>query len=59
MAKAADQFTEGQAVSCDNTTHNVGAPGTGKFPIGVAVAAAATSDTKCLIRLSGIPTVAA
>jgi hypothetical protein len=35
------------------------APGSGKFPIGVAVRAAASSDTTCRVRLNGVATAAA
>ncbi len=59
LPKASGQINEGAAVSWDNSAHNVVAPGTGKFPIGVCVKLAGTSDPTCLVRLNGVSTVAA
>ncbi len=59
LAKASGQLAEGAAVSWDNSAHNVVAPGAGKYPIGICVKLAGTSDATCRVRLSGIPTAAA
>jgi predicted RecA/RadA family phage recombinase len=59
LPKASGAFTQGAAVSWDNAAHNVAAPGTGKYPIGVCILAAATGDTVATVRLNGTPTVAA
>jgi predicted RecA/RadA family phage recombinase len=43
LPKATGALNEGAAVSWDNSAHNICAPGSGKFPIGVAVRAAGSS----------------
>jgi hypothetical protein len=60
VPEASGQTDEGAAVWWDNVTgHNVvNASGAGLFPIGAAVRAAATGDTTCRVRLSGIPVAA-
>ena len=40
LSKATGQLNEHAVVSWDNSAHNVVAPGSGKFPIGTATAAA-------------------
>lgn len=53
-------ITEGAAVWWDNSAKNVRhATGTGRFPIGMAVAAAASADTEVLVVLTGAATAAA
>ncbi len=59
LPKASGQLNEGAKVSWDNSAHNVCAPGAGKYPIGVAVKAAGTSDATCVVRLDGVATAAA
>lgn len=60
LPKATGAINEGAIVWFDNVTnHNVAnASATGLFPIGVAVAAAGSSDATCRVRLSGIPVAA-
>jgi predicted RecA/RadA family phage recombinase len=43
LPKATGALNEGAAVSWDNSAHNICAPGSGKFPIGVAVRAEGSS----------------
>jgi predicted RecA/RadA family phage recombinase len=53
------QINEGAAVAWDNSAHDVVAPASGKYPIGVAVKAAGSSDAVCHVRLNGVATAAA
>jgi predicted RecA/RadA family phage recombinase len=60
LAKAAGKIDAGAAVWWDAGNSNVAnASAAGLFPIGAAVAEAASSDTTVRVRLSGIPTAAA
>lgn len=53
-------ITAGNNVWWDNTAKNVRhATGTGRFPIGMAVAAAGDDATEVLVILTGVSTVAA
>jgi predicted RecA/RadA family phage recombinase len=59
LPKASGQINEGAAVWWDTDDSNVvNASGAGLYPIGVAVAAAGSSDTTARVRLSGIPVAA-
>lgn len=52
-------FAAGGKVSWDATNSRCDAPGTGKYPIGVAIAAAGNGTTTAKVRLDGIATAAA
>lgn len=49
----------GARVAWDNTAKQVNTPGTGRFPIGVAVEAAGGGVTGVAVRLDGVATAAA
>ncbi len=51
-------LTVGARVAWDNTAKRVDVPGTGRFPIGVAVEAAGNGVTSVAVRLDGIATTA-
>jgi predicted RecA/RadA family phage recombinase len=59
LPKATGALNLGAAVSWDNVAHNVVSPASGKFPLGVAVKAAGSSDTTVRVRLNGVATAAA
>jgi predicted RecA/RadA family phage recombinase len=52
-------LTVGARVAWDNTAKNINAPGTGRFPVGVATEAAGNGITSVAVRLDGVGTVAA
>jgi predicted RecA/RadA family phage recombinase len=60
LPKAAGEINAAAAVWFDNVTnHNVvNASSAGLFPVGVAVAHAATGDATVRVRLSGVPVAA-
>jgi predicted RecA/RadA family phage recombinase len=49
----------GAKVSWDDTAKQVNAPGTGRYPIGIAIEAAGNGATAVRVRLDGIATAAA
>lgn len=60
LAKAsATTFTSGALVSFDASTRQCVAPGTGKYPIGAATAAAGNGEATVTVRLNGTTTAAA
>jgi predicted RecA/RadA family phage recombinase len=60
LPKAAGQIAEGAAVWWDATPGEViNTSAAGAYPIGTAIAGAATDDTSVVVRLSGIPVTAA
>ena len=60
LPKGSGQITEGAAVWWNATNSEIAnATGLGLFPVGVAVRAAGSSETTVLVRLSGVPVVAA
>jgi predicted RecA/RadA family phage recombinase len=60
LPKASGQSNEGAAVWWDTSPGEVvNATAAGAFPIGVAVAAAGSSDTTVRVRLNGVSVVAA
>jgi predicted RecA/RadA family phage recombinase len=59
LPKAASAvLTLGARVSWDNTAKVVTTPGTGRYPIGIAVEDAGTGTTTVAVRLDGIGTAA-
>ena len=52
-------LTVGARVSWDDAAKQVDVPGTGRFPIGVAVEDAGSGVTSVAVRLDGVATVAA
>ncbi len=46
-------------VAWDNTAKEVNVPGTGRYPIGIAIEAAGNGITTVRVRLDGIATAAA
>lgn len=52
-------LTVGARVAWDNTARNINAPGTGRFPVGIATEAAGNGITSVAVRLDGIGTAAA
>jgi predicted RecA/RadA family phage recombinase len=56
---AAVSFAAGARVSWDQGARNCVIGGTGTYPIGVAVSAAATTDPVVRVRLNGVATIAA
>lgn len=52
-------FTAGAKVSWNATDDECDAPGSGLYPIGTAIAAAAGDATAVLVRLDGVATAAA
>lgn len=52
-------FAVGDRVSWDDTNHQCDTPGTGLYPIGVAVAAAGNGAATVRVKLAEVPTVAA
>lgn len=60
LAKATSTtFTSGTVVSFDTTTRQCVAPGSGKYPIGVAATAGTNGATTVNVRLDGVATAAA
>jgi len=59
LVKDASIFAAGGKVSFDATTGKATAPGAGKAPVGLALAAAATGAGTVRVRLDGIATAAA
>lgn len=57
--KSTTLFAVGDKVSWDNTNFQCDAPGTGLFPVGVAVATAGNGGATVRVKLSEIPTAAA
>ncbi len=57
--KPAAIFAVGDKVSWDDATHQCDAPGTGLYPVGVALAAAGTGEGIVRVKLSEVPTSAA
>ncbi len=57
--KTTTTFAVGDKVSWDNTAHQCDAPGTGLFPIGVAVATAGNGAAVVRVKLAEVPTSAA
>ncbi len=52
-------LTVGARASWDDTAKQVDVPGTGRFPVGVAVEAAGNGVTTVAVRLDGVATAAA
>lgn len=52
-------LTVGARVAWNNTAGQVNTPGSGRFPIGVAVEAAGSGVTSVAVRLDGVATAAA
>ena len=59
LGKDASVFAAGGKVSFDPTAKTLTAPGTGKAPVGVALAAAASGAATVRVKLDGIATAAA
>ncbi|GAA4250618.1 DUF2190 family protein [Azospirillum formosense] len=57
--KTTAAIAAGGRVSWDNTNHQCDAPGTGFYPVGVAVAAAGNGAATVTVRLDGVSTAAA
>ena len=57
--KSTATFSVGDKVSFDNTNHYCDAPGTGLYPVGVAVAAAGNGAAVVRLKLNEIATTAA
>lgn len=51
-------LTVGARVSWDDSAKQMNAPGTGRFPVGVAVEAAGNGVTTVAVRLDGVATTA-
>lgn len=52
-------FAPGDRVSWDDTNHRCDAPGTGLYPVGVAVAVASSGAGTVRVKLVDLPTTAA
>lgn len=57
--KSTTAFAVGDRVSWDDTNHRCDAPGSGLYPIGVAVAAAGAGGATVRVKLSEVPTAPA
>lgn len=57
--KTTATFAVGDKVSWDNTNFYCDAPGTGLYPVGVAVAVAGNGGATVRVKLSEVPTTAA
>jgi predicted RecA/RadA family phage recombinase len=58
LPKANGELQAGAVAYLDDATHQIGATGAGKFPVGVVVELAAAPDTSALVRLNGVAATA-
>ena len=57
--KTTATFAAGDKVSWDDTSHRCDVPGSGLYPIGVAITAAGNGATTVRVKLAGAPITAA
>ncbi len=58
LPKASGALEPGAVAFWDNSAHNVGATGSGKYAVGVVIEHAGSSDATALVRLDGVATAA-